>query len=157
MSSNLDSAAFADAALATHRGGCHCGDVRFEFRAPRRVMLQRCNCSICSMTGYLHLIVPAAHFRLLTDPAGLASYRFNTGVADHRYCRRCGIKSFYVPRSNPDGFSIHFGCVDASSFEDVQIEDFDGRNWEQHAGALAHLSQTATAPAAQPGPDNERR
>lgn len=130
------------AARVTHRGGCHCGDVRFEFQAPRRVVAQRCNCSICSMTGYLHLIVPAAHFRLLTDPARMACYRFNTGVAEHRFCRRCGIKSFYVPRSNPDGFSVHMGCVESGSFEAIRIEDFDGRNWEQHAGALAPLSHT---------------
>jgi hypothetical protein len=129
------------APLVTHRGGCHCGAVRFEFQAPARVIAHRCNCSICSMTGYLHLIVPAARFRLLTDAAVFGRYRFNSGVAEHLFCSRCGIKSFYVPRSNPDGYSIHLGCVERASFEQVVIEDFDGRNWEQHAAGLAHLSR----------------
>lgn len=128
--------------LREHRGGCHCGAVRFTFLAPARILAQRCNCSVCSMTGFLHLIVPAANFVLLGDPAALSSYRFNTGTARHLFCRTCGIKSYYVPRSNPDGFSINLRCVDTSSFEAIEYEDFDGRNWEQHGADLAHLSKS---------------
>ncbi|TDU26466.1 hypothetical protein DFR24_3491 [Panacagrimonas perspica] len=127
--------------LREHRGGCHCGAVRFRFRAPTKVLVQRCNCSMCSMTGFEHLIVPGSQFSLLTDPAALATYTFNTGVAKHLFCRTCGIKSYYVPRSNPDGFSISLRCVDRSSFEEIEYEDFDGQNWEQHGAALAHLSK----------------
>lgn len=127
----------------THRGGCHCGAVRFEVRAPARLTVQRCNCSMCSKTAFLHLIVPAADFRLLSGDAALTTYTFNTGVAKHRFCRTCGIKSFYVPRSNPDGFSVNLRCLDPDTVEQVLIEDFDGRNWEQHGAALAHLSKGA--------------
>ena len=123
-----------------HRGGCHCGAVRYQFQAPARVRVQRCNCSMCSMTGYEHLIVPAADFRLMSGEDRLTTYRFNTGVAQHRFCSVCGIKSFYVPRSNPDGFSISLRCVDAGTIEHVDYEDFDGRNWEQAGHTLAHLS-----------------
>jgi hypothetical protein len=128
-------------ALVTHRGGCHCGDVAFEVEAPARLTVQDCNCSMCSMTGYLHLIVPASRFRLLRGDDRLTAYTFNTGVARHLFCRRCGIKSFYVPRSNPDGFSVNARCLDRSTIEDLEIEAFDGRNWEQSAAALAHLSR----------------
>ena len=93
------------------------------------------------MTGYQHLIVPAARFRLLRGIDALCEYTFNTGVARHRFCRHCGIKSFYVPRSNPDGVSVNLRCVDRSGFEQVDIEPFDGRNWEQAGAALAHLSR----------------
>lgn len=124
-----------------HAGGCHCGAVRFEVRAPRRLTVQRCNCSICAMTGYEHLIVPAADFRLLTDPDAIAAYTFNTGVARHLFCRRCGIKSYYVPRSNPDGFSVNLRCLDRAKVDAVRYEDFDGRHWEQAGAALAHLSR----------------
>jgi len=127
-------------ALVTHRGGCHCGDVAFEVEAPARLTVQDCNCSMCSMTGYLHLIVPASRFRLLRGGDRLTAYTFNTGVARHLFCRRCGIKSFYVPRSNPDGYSVNARCLDRSTIVDVEIEPFDGRNWEQSAAALAHLS-----------------
>lgn len=124
-----------------HRGGCHCGAVRFEFRAPARVRVQRCNCSICAMTGFEHLIVPGDAFRLLTDPAALSRYTFNTGTAQHLFCSVCGIKSFYVPRSNPDGYSISLRCVAPGTIEAVDYEDFDGRNWEQAGHTLAGLSQ----------------
>ena len=55
--------------------------------------------------------------------------------------RHCGIKPFYLRRSNPDGYSVNFCPVDSSSFANVVVNDFDGQNWEQSAGALAPLSQ----------------
>lgn len=125
----------------THRGGCHCGAVRFEVRAPARITVQHCNCSMCSKTGYMHLIVPAQDFTLLSGAAQLQTYTFNTGTAKHLFCTVCGIKSFYVPRSNPDGFSVNLRCLDEGTVEQVTVEDFDGRNWEAHGADLAHLSK----------------
>lgn len=124
-----------------HTGGCHCGAIRFEVRAPRRICVQRCNCSICAMTGFEHLIVAAADFRLIAGADQLSTYRFNTGVARHHFCRVCGIKSFYVPRSNPDGFSVNVRCLDRANVDEVRYEDFDGQHWEQSGATLAHLSQ----------------
>jgi hypothetical protein len=126
--------------LVTHRGGCHCGAVRFEVDAPARLLVHDCNCSICSMSGFHHLIVPSSRFRLLTGADALAEYTFNTGVARHLFCRRCGIKSFYVPRSNPDGFSVNARCLDPATIESLLVEPYDGQNWESSAGALRHLS-----------------
>ena len=126
--------------LVTHRGGCHCGAVQFEVEAPARLTVHDCNCSICSMTGYQHLIVPAARFRLLRGADALTEYVFNTGVARHRFCRHCGIKSFYVPRSNPDGFSVNARCLEAGTIAALAVEPFDGRHWENSAGVLRHLS-----------------
>lgn len=93
------------------------------------------------MTGFLHLIVPASRFRLLQGEDQLATYTFNTGVAKHRFCRRCGIKSFYVPRSNPDGFSVNLRCLDPDTRPQASIEAFDGQHWERHGEALAELSR----------------
>ncbi len=126
--------------MKTHTGGCHCRAVRFRFEAPERVLAHECNCSICAKSGYLHLIVPAARFSLLVGAESLREYRFGTGAARHLFCERCGIKSFYVPRSNPDGYSINLRCVDAGSIASIDVEPFDGRNWEQNAGRLSHLS-----------------
>ncbi|MFO1406022.1 MAG: GFA family protein [Steroidobacteraceae bacterium] len=127
--------------LVTHHGGCHCGAVAFEVDAPARVTVQDCNCSLCRMTGYLHLIVPASRFRLLRGRDQLTTYTFNTGTAKHLFCRHCGIKSFYVPRSNPDGWSVNLRCVDRSTVEQVTVEPFDGEYWESAGAALAHLSR----------------
>ncbi len=131
----------AQDALKTYEGGCHCGAVRFEVDAPARLEVHQCNCSICELTGFLHLIVPATRFRLLEGADQLTEYRFNTGTARHLFCSRCGIKSFYVPRSNPDGYSVNLRCVKGADPADVIVEPFDGRHWEQHAEALACLSQ----------------
>lgn len=128
---------------AEHEGGCHCGRVRYRVQAPRRLLVQRCNCSICAMTGFEHLIVPAARFTLLSGTDDLSRYTFNTGAAQHLFCRHCGIKSFYVPRSNPDGFSVNLRCLDRSNVDQVDYEDFDGQHWERAGHTLAHLSQAA--------------
>jgi hypothetical protein len=125
-----------------HAGGCHCGAVRFEVRAPARPRVQRCNCSICAKTGFEHLIVPDADFRLLSGQDRLTSYTFNTGVARHLFCSVCGVKSFYVPRSNPDGWSVNLRCLDPGTIEAIEVEDFDGRNWEQAGHTLADLSKS---------------
>lgn len=127
--------------MITHHGGCHCGAVLFEVDAPAVIDVQLCNCSICSMISYLHLIVPRDRFRLLQGEGNLSTYTFNTGVAKHHFCTTCGIKSFYVPRSNPDGVSVNARCLDPQTIERIRIESFDGRNWEIHAADLAHLSE----------------
>jgi hypothetical protein len=88
------------------------------------------------MTGFLHLIVPRSQFRLLRGSDRLAEYTFNTGVAKHIFCRRCGIKSFYVPRSHPDGISVHARCLDPSTIASMRIEPFEGRNWEAGRAAI---------------------
>ena len=93
------------------------------------------------MTAYLHLIVPASRFRLVQGDEDLTTYTFNTGVAQHRFCTHCGIKSFYIPRSNPDGVSVNVRCLEPETIAKVRITDFDGRNWEKHALELEHFSQ----------------
>jgi hypothetical protein len=114
-----------------HEGGCHCGRVRFTVSAPPDLAVVDCNCSICRMTGFLHLIVPNDRFHLLAGEADLVDYRFGTGAARHRFCRHCGIKSFYVPRSHPDGISVHVRCLKPGTVRSMQIQPFDGEHWEQ--------------------------
>lgn len=118
--------------LITHHGGCHCGRVRFEVRAPATVRVSQCNCSICTKAGYLHLIVRAEHFRLLSGQEVLSTYTFNTGTAKHLFCSVCGVKSFYVPRSHPDGVSVNARCLDEGTVRELLISPIDGRNWERH-------------------------
>ena len=124
----------------THRGGCHCRRVRFEVDAPATPDVLECNCSICTMTGFLHLIVPASRFRLLSGADDLVEYAFNTGTARHLFCRHCGIKSFYVPRSHPDGFSVNGRCLDAGTVQWFRIAPFDDNDREAATAAVAHLA-----------------
>ena len=140
--------------MRIHKGGCHCGAVRFEVEVATNPVVQECNCSICSKTAFLHLIVPAVRFRLLAGEQCLTTYTFGTGTAKHLFCKICGIKSFYVPRSNPDGFSVNLRCLDEGTALDATIEQFDGRNWAAHGKRLAHLSTPATD---EPTPDGSAR
>ncbi len=117
-------------AAVRHAGGCHCGRVRFELRAPRDLELLDCNCSMCARSGYLHLIVARDDFRLLAGAGELVDYRFGTRTARHLFCRHCGVKSFYVPRSHPGGYSVNARCLDQATVASMTVRPFDGRDWE---------------------------
>ncbi len=112
-------------------GGCHCKAVRFEANVPERIEVLDCNCSICSATGFRHIIVPHERFRLLSGQESLTSYRFGTGAADHLFCSICGIKSFYQPRSHPAAWSVNLNALDDATQLQLSFRAFDGRNWEQ--------------------------
>ncbi len=125
--------------MSWHKGGCHCGAVTFEVLVPPEVEVDDCNCSVCSKTGFLHLIVPKSRFRLLTGEDKLTTYEFNTMTAKHLFCSVCGIKSFYIPRSHPDGYSVNFRCIDMAGFTKVKVLSFDGKNWEANVHKLTPL------------------
>ena len=127
--------------LTLHQGGCHCGAVRFEVDLPPALEAEDCNCSICAMSGNIHVIVPGRRFRLLRGEEALTEYRFGSGQARHLFCRRCGVKSFYIPRSNPDGYAVTWRCLDDWMSLDVTVTPFDGQNWEENAARLAHKSR----------------
>ena len=131
----------SDTGTVVHRGGCHCGRVRFEVDAPARLEVLDCNCSICRMTGFLHLIVPQRAFRLLSGADALSEYTFGTGAAKHRFCRHCGIKAFYVPRSHPDGIDANARCLDAGSVAALDVVPFDDADRDAATAALSHLSR----------------
>ncbi len=127
-------------AQVTHRGGCHCGRVRFEVQAPATLQVLECNCSICRMSGFLHLIVAAERFRLLSGAESMVEYTFNTGMAKHRFCRHCGIKSFYIPRSHPDGIDVNARCLEPATITALMVLPFDDNDRDASTAAIAHLS-----------------
>ena len=124
-----------------HTGSCHCGAIVIEVEAPDHVEAYECNCSMCTRTGFLHLIVAASAFRLVRGENDLSLYTFNTGTARHYFCKHCGCRPFYVPRSNPDGFSVNVRCLNPGTIKSLEVTPFDGENWERHAGSLSHLSK----------------
>jgi hypothetical protein len=116
-------------------GGCHCGDVRFSARIPEPpVPALDCNCSICRRTGFVHIIVPHGDFELERGADALTSYRFGSGAAEHLFCRTCGVKSFYQPRSHPEAWSVNARCLDETV--ELAVEAFDGRRWEEARARL---------------------
>jgi hypothetical protein len=117
--------------MIKHTGGCHCRSVRFEVVAPADIEANECNCSICAKSGYLHLIVPRDRFKLFKGKSVLSTYTFNTETAAHYFCKICGIKSFYIPRSHPDGYSVNARCIDPGTIGSVTIKQSNGREWEK--------------------------
>lgn len=115
-------------------GGCHCGAVRFRM-VLRSLEILRCNCSICAMKGFVNIIVAPEDFELLQGEAMLETYRFNTGVAQHRFCRVCGIHTFTRPRSHPDCYDVNGNCLDGG-LKGFTIKPFDGQNWEQNVASI---------------------
>lgn len=117
--------------MIKHKGGCHCGRVEFEVDALAQLNVKECNCSICSKSGYLHLIVPGDRFRLIKGSEFLTTYEFNTKTATHLFCKICGVKSFYVPRSHPDGYSVNARCLEEDKIDSMHISESNGQDWEK--------------------------
>jgi hypothetical protein len=111
-------------------GGCHCGRVRFRVMTDL-ARVSECNCSICTKKAFLHNIVPQGAFELLAGEHELTTYRFNTGVAKHTFCRHCGVQSFYVPRSHPDRIDVNVRCLDGVDVRSLRVVPFDGQHWEE--------------------------
>ena len=86
---------------------------------------------MCTKKGNLHWIVEPENFELLSGEGELSVYRFNTGVAEHKFCRTCGIHPFYTPRSDPDKVDVNVLCLDGVDPLAIYSSTFDGRNWEQ--------------------------
>jgi len=126
--------------MTMHKGGCHCGKVQFTVEAPADIEADECNCSICHMSGYLHLIVHREDFQLTSGEDDIRTYAFNTGVAKHLFCRHCGVKSFYIPRSHPAGISVNVNCLRPESIASLKITPFDGANWEKNVHKLSPIS-----------------
>ncbi|MCF6263526.1 MAG: GFA family protein [Xanthomonadales bacterium] len=122
--------------IIQHSGGCHCGKIRFKVTAAAAIKAVKCNCSICSQSGFLHLIVSAENFELLSGKNSLTNYQFNSKTAHHLFCKHCGVKSFYIPRSHPSGYSVNINCLDPETIHSISIEDFDGENWEDSISSL---------------------
>ena len=116
-------------------GGCHCGAVRFRVRLRTRTAL-RCNCSVCEKKGFVHVIVAHDDFELEKGAGSLTEYRFNSQVAKHLFCKFCGVQSYYVPRSHPNGFSVNLSCLDEWRALNFMVKPFDGANWEQSVDAI---------------------
>jgi hypothetical protein len=119
-----------DSTPSTHYGSCHCGAIRFEADGELDD-LDVCNCSICTMTGYVHWYVDPADFRLLTPDDAILTYEFGTRTAKHHFCRTCGISPFRRARSDPDKVDVNARCLDGVDLDSLRVGHFDGRNWEE--------------------------
>ena len=111
-------------------GSCHCAAVKFKFISDETVEIWKCNCSICASYDYQHLFIKHEDFELISGRKELSSYKFGTNSAEHLFCKICGIKSFYQPRSHPEMYSVNLRCVNNPPPIRKVIE-FDGVNFDE--------------------------
>lgn len=114
--------------MKTYSGRCHCGAIRFSFKAPAIDKGLRCNCSLCRRKGALmSAVVVAPEDMAIEDYENqLATYTFGTHVAQHHFCRRCGIYPFHQTLRKPGHYRINLGCVDGIDPLALPHELFDG-------------------------------
>ena len=122
--------------MVTHLGSCHCKQNQFEVIGEKNIKVLDCSCSICSILNYKHYIVDKSQFKLLKGKKYLSTYTFNTNVAKHLFCKNCGIKSFYIPRSHPDSISVNLNCIHSKTINKVKIIKFDGKHWNKNINKI---------------------
>ena len=112
----------------TLRGSCHCGAVKFTTRLTEGfASARRCTCSICRMRGAVAVTSTPSDFRVTSGEDKLATYRFNTGVAEHHFCTVCGIYTHHKRRSNPNQLGVNVACLEGvSPFDFTNVVVFDG-------------------------------
>lgn len=124
--------------FSVYQGSCHCGAIKFQVKV-NKYLAYDCNCSICSKKGFLHLIIPPEQFTLISGAEFLTIYTFNTGVAQHKFCRVCGIHPFYTPRSHPDCIDVNVRCLEPNVLSKFTIDPFDGANWEANQEKITQI------------------
>ncbi len=139
----------------TMNGSCHCGAVRFSVHLPKGLAsARRCTCSLCRMRGAVAVTGEMESFALLSGAEQLATYRFNTGVAEHHFCTTCGIYTHHKRRSNPDELGINAACLEGvSPFDFRELVVLDG---ERHpADDPEHRTRVAGTLRFEPAADRQ--
>ncbi len=111
----------------TYDGACHCGAVQFRVTLTGGLAAaRRCTCSLCRMRGAVALTALPGDFEITAGQDALTLYQFNTRVAEHYFCKICGIYTHHRRRSNPNEFGINAACLEGISpfdFPEVIVND----------------------------------
>jgi hypothetical protein len=97
--------------MPLYHGSCHCGAIRFDVTA-EPVEVTSCDCSLCVKKNALMIKVPEHQLRLIAGADHLSLYRWNSKIAEHHFCRVCGIYTFHRKRAAPDSFGINVFCLE---------------------------------------------
>ncbi len=113
-------------------GACHCGAVKFRVHLANGLRtVRRCNCSICRMRGAVVATATVGDLHIVSGADALSHYQFNTNVAHHYFCAKCGIYTHHQRRARPDEFAVNVACLEGVSpfdFTDVPVSDGAGRH-----------------------------
>ena len=109
-----------------YHGSCHCQSIQFEIESDLEKIVQ-CNCSICIRRNAKMIMVPKENFTLTKGEEYLTLYQFNSNIAKHYFCKKCGIYTHHNRKSDPNGMGVNLGCVDKLDAMDYDTISFDGR------------------------------
>jgi hypothetical protein len=115
---------------------CHCGTVRFRVRLTDGFnTARRCTCSYCRMRGAVAVSADVGGVTIDAGEEALTVYRFNTGVAQHYFCSRCGIYTHHRRRSNTNQYGVNVACLKGvSPFDFADVPVIDGINHPSDQG-----------------------
>ena len=102
------------------KGKCHCGSIKFSINTKIRD-LRRCNCSMCSRKGFVMGTALIDELTITSGEKNLTSYKWNTKIAEHFFCKICGINTHHKRRSDPNQYGYNISCIEG--FEMSWIED----------------------------------
>jgi hypothetical protein len=124
-------------------GACHCGTVRFSVKLLDGFnTIRRCTCSYCRMRGAVAVSALVGDLEILSGKDALTLYRFNTGVAVHYFCSKCGIYTHHRRRSNPEHYGVNVACLaGVSPFDFATVPVVDGINHPRDSGTLRVVGQ----------------
>jgi hypothetical protein len=117
-------------------GVCHCGTVKFKVELSDGLKTaRRCTFSLCRMRGAVLVSARLGGVHVVAGEDKLASYRFNTGTAQHFFCSGCGIYTHHQRRSNPNEYGVNVACLEGMSpFDFSEVKVMDGENRPSDTG-----------------------
>jgi hypothetical protein len=84
---------------------------------------------MCRMRGAVVLPVQLDQFRITAGGDVLTTYQFNTNVARHYFCSRCGIYTHHQRRFDPSQYVVNVACLEGvSPFDFSEVPVVDGVN-----------------------------
>lgn len=112
------------------KAACHCGTVQFDVILSDGLdSARRCSCSFCRMRGAVAVSADLDGITFTAGADALTLYQFNTHVAKHYFCSKCGIYTHHQRRSNPNEFGVNVACLEGTSpFDFAEVIVHDGVN-----------------------------
>ena len=108
-------------------GTCHCGAIHIAIPADTDfTTARRCNCSLCRRRWAPTATVPEDQIEVTRGAKLLTLYQFHTKVAEHYFCRQCGVYTHHRRRSNPSEFGVNVTCfdhIDIRNYNNAAIHD----------------------------------
>lgn len=117
--------------MKDYNGNCHCGSITFSFKHEDTIDKGvRCNCSICKRKGAVmsEFTLSPDELDIKVEGDNLGLYQFDSKIAEHFFCKNCGIYPFHVTMRKPGHYRVNLGCVDDVDTFNLEVSIFDGKS-----------------------------